>query len=197
MSDSLLKGNGLLATAPATFQLLDPALVYGTEGFKYDFYIKCVVDGNGSGWERWDGVAWEEVPGGAEVVNAGDESWARGVLIDEDSTGLVRLNVDGGSCDYWYAINGGISGGGYPSILSVEGISSTNAEFYVRSGRAYSVTSDGVHSWEYAIDREGTSWAAFDEGSSSGFGFTAPPSCRVRMVPTGAVTFKIDSTEIC
>lgn len=186
----MVRGSGSLS-ATTVFQLLDPSVLHGATSFYYDFYLQGGGASADGIWQLWDGAAYQDMVGASGVSGDGDEEWLRGVEVDEDSTGLVRVERTAGDLNYWYTLS---KGSGYPSIRGAEGSSDADVEFILEAGRRYTVVSDGSHVWNYW---DGSAWVAFAEGTEAGFSFDAPGTKRVQLeVTSGTVVFSIVSVPM-
>ena len=199
MSESLVKGQGVGIVANTIFQLLNPAQVHGATNFNYDFFIQGTGGVTATGiWQKWSGSAYVDMVDPADglaasgVAGINQSEWLKEVVIDAASTGLVRIERTAGTLGYWYVINGGRGGGSFPTTLASQGsISGTTTEFFLETGKVYTITSDGTHSW--AFSDSGTGWTPFDNATDDGFSFEAPASRRIQLTATGAVNFNISS----
>ena len=199
MSKAFLSGSGSVAVT-TEFQLLDGTGIFGAGSFFYDFYLKgedAPADGI---WQIWTGAAYEDMTGAAGGAGDGDAELLKQVEVPVAALGKVQIGRNGGTLSYWYAINGGVVGGAYPTYREVHGAASVDVEFYLEAGRVYNFVSDGTHSWEYAekvgaLIGTDADWTAFAEGTSNGFWADAPATRRVRLVPTGAVNFSVTSRK--
>lgn len=188
--ESMLKGNGEV-TATTVFQLLDPASLHGAQAFFYDFFLKG-EDGAADGiWQIWDGAAYQDVSGATGVAGEGDTEWMRRVEIDQDSTGLARIERTAGTLSYWYALS---SGNGRPTYREANGSVTATVEFILETCRSYQFTANGDFVWNYW---DGAAWVAFADGTESGFVATPPPGGRVQLVVNaGTVIFAFASNPI-
>tara|TARA_A200000159_G_scaffold103221_1_gene95945 strand:+ start:2585 stop:3154 length:570 start_codon:yes stop_codon:yes gene_type:complete len=188
----MLKGAGSASTTTQV-QLLDPNDVFEAEDFYYDFYVKGTTADAVAVWQRdYQTYYFTDIPGASGIsgnTGTGSQEWVKDVSVGSDSAGLFQISVDAGTVDYFYSLNGR---GHYPTTRASEGATSSSVEFYVEPGRIYTVTSDGTHEWQYY---DGSGWAAFSEGTESGFTFDAPPTRRIKLVPTGTVNFNFKSRK--
>ena len=199
MSESLVKGQGVGITGDTVFQLLNPAQVHGATNFNYDFFIQGTGGVTATGiWQKWSGSAYVDMVDPADglaasgVAGVNQSEWLKEVVIDAVSTGRGQIDHTTGTLGYWYVINGGRGGGSFPTTLGSQGsITGTTAEFFLETGKIYTITSDGTHVW--AFSDSGTGWTTFSDGASDGFSFEAPASRRIQLTATGAVNFNISS----